>query len=329
MEETSYLITGGYGFIGFNFISWLLKNNLQPRNIINVDNITYAAEYMLKEKKKFLKQYKCHKHFKYNICDTNKIEKLIRKYNVTHIINFAAESHVDNSIKNPGIFIETNIKGTQSLLDLTKKYNLRYHQVSTDEVYGSVDPVKDVVNENFKLNPSSPYSASKLSADLLVQAYVKTFGINATISRCTNNYGPWQHNEKLIPKVITNCFHFINIPVYGDGKQMRNWIYVDDHCEAIYKIINKNDIAGEIFNVGSDTLITNIDLILMILKITSRSEILIKFVDDRPGHDFCYHLCSDKIKQMFDWKEQTNFESGLNKTIEFYKDYFFEGKLKC
>ena len=297
-----------------------------PKYVINIDNETYAAEFQLCEKKKYLKQFKQYKHFKYDICNYKKLEKLIKKYNVTHIINFAAESHVDNSIKNPGIFIETNIKGTQTLLDLTKKYNLRFHQVSTDEVYGSVHPYDDIVDEEFDLNPSSPYSASKTAADLLVKAYVKTFGINATISRCTNNYGPWQHPEKLIPKIITNALIDVKIPVYGNGLQMRNWIYVDDHCRAIEIIINCDNVKGEIFNVGSKTLLTNIDICKSILKQINKSEKLIEYVTDRPGHDLCYHLCSSKMKSKFNWDEEYELNTGLEKTINFYKYITFNGK---
>ena len=328
-DKKTLLITGGLGFIGFNYLVMLFKNNQSdiPKYVINIDNETYAAQYKIYEKKKYLKQFKQYRHFKYDICNYKKLEKVIKKYNVTHIINFAAESHVDNSIKNPGIFIETNIKGTQTLLDLTRKYNIRFHQVSTDEVYGSVHPYNDNVTEKFKLNPSSPYSASKTAADLLVKAYVKTFGINATISRCTNNYGPWQHPEKLLPKVITNALLGIKIPIYGDGKQLRNWIYVEDHCKAIEKIINCNTIKGEIYNIGSKTLLENIDICKSILKQINKTENLIEYVKDRPGHDLCYHLCSDKIKNEFNWEEQTTLNQGLYNTIEFYNNILFKGKI--
>jgi dTDP-glucose 4,6-dehydratase len=316
------LVTGGHGFIGFNFIVKLMqignKNDIDL--VINVDNNTYAGKYRLKEKQQILRQYDNYKHYKYNITDKKKIEKLIKKYGITHIVNFAAETHVDNSIATPEIFVESNIVGVQTLLELCRKYNIRFHQVSTDEVYGSVDPIKDVVDENFLLNPSSPYSASKTGADLLIQSYVKTFGINATISRCTNNYGPWQHPEKLIPKVITNALNDKEIPVYGNGLQMRNWIYVLDHCDAILKIVNDDEHPGEIFNVGSKTLTTNLDVITLILTLLNKPESLITYVKDRPAHDLCYHLCSNKICAVFNWNEHHDFSKGLVETINFYKE---------
>lgn len=176
------------------------------------------------------------------------------------------------------------------------------------------------------MKPSSPYSASKTAADLLVKAYVKTFGINATISRCTNNYGPWQHPEKLIPKIITRALIDVKIPIYGKGDQLRNWIYVDDHCKAIEMIVNYDDIKGEIFNVGSKTLLTNIDICKSILKQINKSENLIEYVADRPGHDLCYHLCSSKIKSKFNWDEEYELDTGLEKTINFYKNITFNGK---
>ena len=318
------MITGGYGFIGYNFILNLIEL-YSDINIINVDNETYAAQYLLNTKKKLLNTLKIKNNFsiqniKCDITDIKKIEEIIKKYKIDTIINFAAESHVDNSINNPNIFIQSNINGTFTLLELTKKYNLRFHQISTDEVYGSINPYKNNVTEKFKYNPSSPYSASKASADLLVLAYVKTFGINATITRCTNNYGPWQHNEKLIPLVITNALQNKTIPVYGNGLQIRNWIHVKDHCKGILNVVTSNKIPGQIFNIGSTTLITNIDLIKKILKILNKSEDLITFVTDRKAHDIAYHLNSDKIFKKFNWKETIDFNSGLKETIEFYKN---------
>jgi dTDP-glucose 4,6-dehydratase len=311
------IVTGGLGFIGFNFIEELLKKNSDYK-IVCVDNITYAASYLLNEKLEFLKKNNI-KIYEYSITDSDKIEDVIINEQIDTIVNFAAETHVDNSITRPNIFVETNIFGTQVLLELTRRYNLRLHQVSTDEVYGSVDPFKDVVTEDFMYNPSSPYSASKTSADLLCIAYAKTFGIDVTISRCTNNYGPYQHPEKLIPKVLTNALMNIKIPIYGDGKQIRNWIYVSDHCEGIIKILETtNYYKGEVFNIGSDVLIPNIDVVKQILNIAGKSEELIEFVKDRPAHDFAYHLCSDKIKSKLGWKEQKTFKEGIKETINFY-----------
>jgi dTDP-glucose 4,6-dehydratase len=313
------IVTGGLGFIGFNFLKEMLKHNPEYK-LVCVDNVTYAAEYKFSEKFNFLKANNI-KLYEYSITDLEKIEEVITLENIDTIVNFAAETHVDNSITGPKIFTETNVVGTQVLLDLTKKYNLRLHQVSTDEVYGSVDPFKDVVTEEFMYNPSSPYSASKTAADLLCIAYAKTFGTNITISRCTNNYGPYQHPEKLIPKVLTNAVNNIKIPIYGDGKQIRNWIYVTDHCDGIIKILESTDYyKGEVFNIGSDVLIPNIDVVKQILKIANKSEELIEFVKDRPAHDFAYHLCSDKIKSKLNWKEQKTFEEGIKETINFYLD---------
>lgn len=334
MFKRNLMVTGGLGFIGFNFLFELIE--IYPYiNIINVDNETYAGQFLLNEKKNILKKFLPKKNkisndifnqfIKTVKCDINnskKIEELVNKYQIDAIINFAAESHVDNSIKNPDIFIKSNINGTQTLLEIAKKYNLRFHQVSTDEVYGPVDPYKDIIDENFKYNPSSPYSASKASADLLVLAYAKTFGLNATITRCTNNYGPWQHNEKLIPLVITNALNNKPIPVYGDGKQIRNWIYVNDHCDGIIDVLTCDTVPGQIFNIGSKTLITNIDLIKKILKILNKPESLIIHVKDRAAHDFAYHLCSNKINKQFNWEEYTDFETGLTETINFYKNIF-------
>lgn len=325
MVKKNLMITGGLGFIGFNFICEIIKK-YPYINIINIDNETYAGRFLLNKKKKILNTFFSNKNnqfiktIKCNINNAKKIEELVNTYEINTIINFAAESHVDNSIKTPDIFVKSNINGTQTLLEIAKKYNLRFHQVSTDEVYGPVNPYNDVVDENFKYNPSSPYSASKTAADLLVLAYTKTFGLNATITRCTNNYGPWQHNEKLIPLVITNALNNKQIPVYGDGKQIRNWIYVNDHCEGIMNVLACDTIPGQIFNIGSKTLITNIDLIKKILKILNKSESLITYIKDRPAHDFAYHLCSNKIMNKFNWQEQMEFEEGLISTINFYKN---------
>ena len=325
MVKKNLMITGGLGFIGFNFICEIIKK-YPYINIINIDNETYAGRFLLNKKKKILNTFFYNKNnqfiktIKCNINNAKKIEELVNTYEINTIINFAAESHVDNSIKTPDIFIKSNINGTQTLLEIAKKYNLRFHQVSTDEVYGPVDPYNDVVDENFKYNPSSPYSASKASADLLVLAYAKTFGLNATITRCTNNYGPWQHNEKLIPLVITNALNNKPIPVYGDGKQIRNWIYVNDHCDGIIDVLTCDTVPGQIFNIGSKTLITNIDLIKKILKILNKPESLIIHVKDRAAHDFAYHLCSNKINKQFNWEEYTDFETGLTETINFYKN---------
>jgi dTDP-glucose 4,6-dehydratase len=309
------LVTGGSGFIGFNFIQYLVNLKIKDLNIINVDKITYASLPYYGDKVRYFNEHNIH-NYKYDICNYDDIKFVIDYHKINGIINFAAETHVDNSIKNPDVFIKSNIDGVLNLLKLSNEFNLRFHQISTDEVYGSVDPINDIVDEKFKYNTASPYSASKASADLLTLAFYKTYGTKVTISRCTNNYGRYQHAEKLIPKVIHNIKNNIKIPVYGDGKQMRNWIHVLDHCDAIWKIFNNGRI-GEIYNVGSDTLITNIDLIHTIIQQLNSSVELIEHVTDRPGHDLCYHLCSNKIQNELNWKQNITFENGITDLLNF------------
>lgn len=309
------LVTGGSGFIGFNFIQYLVNLKIKDLNIINVDKVTYASFPYYEDKVRYFNEHNIH-NYKYDICNYDDIKFIIEYHKINGIINFAAETHVDNSIKNPDVFIKSNIDGVLNLLKLSNEFNLRFHQISTDEVYGSVDPINDIVDEKFKYNTASPYSASKASADLLTLAFYKTYGTKVTISRCTNNYGRYQHAEKLIPKVIHNIKNNIKIPVYGDGKQMRNWIHVLDHCDAIWKIFN-NGTIGEIYNVGSDTLITNIDLIHTIIQQLNSSVELIEHVTDRPGHDLCYHLCSNKIQNELNWKQNITFENGITDLLNF------------
>lgn len=301
------MITGGFGFIGFNFIQYLTSLNQSDLKLFIYDNHSYASKPYFSYKYAYCLQHNIISEYG-DICDINQIDTFIKKYKIDGIINFAAETHVDNSITNPSIFIESNVLGTTNLLNVATRNNIRFHQISTDEVYGSVDPIKDIVTEEFKYNPSSPYSSSKASADLICLSYFKTFNTKVTISRCTNNYGKFQHCEKLIPKVINNIKNNIKIPVYGNGLQMRNWIHVLDHCDGIWKIFN-NGKLGEIYNIGSDTLITNIDLIKQILKIMNKPEDLISFVKDRPAHDLCYHLNCNKIKSELNWKQQIDFNT--------------------
>ena len=312
------IVTGGYGFIGFNFIQYLMNKNIDDLKIIVVDKLTYACTPYLGDKLTYFNDNseKIITYENIDICDYEKMKKIIIDNNVNGIINFAAETHVDNSIKDPGIFILSNINGVLNLLKLSNEFNLRFHQIGTDEVYGSVDPVKDIVNEKFQYNTSSPYSSSKAGADLLALSFYKTYGTKVTISRCTNNYGRYQHEEKLIPKVIYNIKNNIKIPVYGNGLQMRNWIHVIDHCDAVWKIYNSGRI-GEIYNVGSDTLITNIQLIKDIIHHLDASEELVEHVADRPGHDLCYHLCSNKIQNELGWKQSINFADGIKHLLDF------------
>ena len=312
------LVTGGLGFIGFNFIKYVTKN-YPNYNLICLDSVTYAAELWIDEKYEFLKENNI-KFYKNNICED--IEDIIISEHIDTIVNFAAESHVDVSISNPGIFTISNVLGVANLLEYVRKYNLRFHQIGTDEVYGSVDPDKDYVDENFKLQPSSPYSASKTSADLLTLSYFKTFGSNVTISRCSNNFGPYQHVEKLLPKVITNALNNKNIPVYGNGLQRRFWIHVNDHNEAVMKIL-ENGKPGEIYNIApvKENLKTNIEMVNYILTYLEKDKSLIEHVTDRPGHDLCYYLEGDKLKNecLFVPRQIEQFETDLKETIERYK----------
>ena len=276
------LITGGAGFIGSNFIHYILSK-YNDYQVINLDKLTYAA-------------------------------------NLDIVINFAAESHVDNSILNPQIFTITNILGTQVLLDACRKYNIkRFHQVSTDEVYGEL-PLDDkniLFTEKTPLNPSSPYSASKASADMLVKSYYRTYSLPITISRCSNNYGPYQHLEKLIPLMISKAINNDNLPVYGNGLNVRDWLHVYDHCTAIDLIIHEGKI-GEIYNIGGNNEKSNIDVVKIILKELGKSEKLIKYVNDRPGHDLRYAIDSTKIKTTLNWKPVYSFEKGILDTIKWY-----------
>ncbi len=325
MNENKYLITGGLGFIGFNFIQYLVEDiKINPNNIVCLDCITYAAKYMLDKKINYLNKYNIYFYTYDFVKDIGVIENLIKKDNITHIIHFGAESHVDNSLNNPNLFTEVNVIGTQNLLNLAKKYNLRFHQIGTDEVYGSVDPEKDIVDETFKLNPSSPYSASKTAADLMCVAYYKSFGTKVTVSRCSNNFGPWQHPEKMLPKMITNVLQEKKIPVYGNGMQRRFWIYVKEHNEAVWKILN-NGKYGEIYNIAPETnnLITNIELINRTLNILGKNPAdYIEYVKDRPGHDLCYYLIGTKIFNDCGHKYSVGkFNEQLKETIEWYKIY--------
>ena len=231
------------------------------------------------------------------------------------VINFAAESHVDRSISNPKPFVDSNINGTYSILEAIRKYDKKLVQISTDEVYGSLE--RNSADENFPLNPSSPYSSSKASADLLAKSYNITYGCDVKITRCTNNYGPRQFPEKLIPKVIINALNNQSIPVYGNGKNIRDWLYVDDHCSAIQKVVEKGKI-GETYNIAGKNEINNNSIIKLILKIMNKSTSLMKYVKDRPGHDFRYSLNSTKIEKKLGWKPKYDFENGIKETISWY-----------
>ena len=310
------LITGGAGFIGSNFIHYILSK-YNDYQVINLDKLTYAANL---DNLKDIEDNKNYRFIHGDIADQEFIFKLFENEKFDIVINFAAESHVDNSILNPQIFTITNILGTQVLLDACRKYNIkRFHQVSTDEVYGEL-PLDDkniLFTEKTPLNPSSPYSASKASADMLVKSYYRTYSLPITISRCSNNYGPYQHLEKLIPLMISKAINNDNLPVYGNGLNVRDWLHVYDHCTAIDLIIHEGKI-GEIYNIGGNNEKSNIDVVKIILKELGKSETLIKYVNDRPGHDLRYAIDSTKIKTTLNWKPVYSFEKGILDTIKWY-----------
>ncbi|WP_270940151.1 dTDP-glucose 4,6-dehydratase [Romboutsia lituseburensis] len=314
--KKNILVTGGAGFIGSNFIIYILKK-YQQYKVVNIDKLTYAANLKNLDEAKANPNYK---FIKGDIADENFIKDVFEKEKFDIVINFAAESHVDNSISDPRIFMITNIIGTQVLLDACKKYKVgRFHQVSTDEVYGDLelDNKELLFNENSNINPSSPYSASKASADLLVKSYYRTYNLPVTISRCSNNYGPHQFKEKLIPLIIDKAIKNNKIPLYGNGLNVRDWIHVYDHCSAIDKIIHNGKI-GEIYNVGARNEISNIDIVEIILKELNKPQALIEYVKDRPGHDLRYAIDSSKIEKELNWKSEYDFKTGIVETIKWY-----------
>ncbi|MGF7399131.1 dTDP-glucose 4,6-dehydratase [Thermoanaerobacterium thermosaccharolyticum] len=308
------LVTGGAGFIGSNFIKYMLEKH-KDYKIINLDKLTYAGNL---ENLKDVENNANYTFVKGDITDRKIVEKIFSD-GIDYVVNFAAESHVDRSIEDPGIFLKTNVLGTQVLLDAAKKYGVqKYLQVSTDEVYGSLGET-GYFTEQTSLSPNSPYSASKASADLLVRAYHHTFGLPVNITRCSNNYGPYQFPEKLIPLMIINALHGKELPVYGDGLNVRDWLYVEDHCRAIDLVLHKGKI-GEVYNVGGNNEKANIEIVRLILKELGKSESLIKYVKDRPGHDRRYAIDSTKIQKELGWKPIYNFDEGMKKTIRWYLD---------
>lgn len=311
-----FLVTGGAGFIGSNFLNIMVKK--YPSNFyVCLDALTYAGNL------ENIKDVSLLPNFKFvhgNICDKNLVFSLFEKEKFDYVINFAAETHVDRSIKNPEKFIETNITGTVALLEASVKHGVkRFHQISTDEVYGDL-PLEykgKGFNENSNLNPSNPYSASKASADLITLAYAKTYGLDVTISRCSNNYGPRQFSEKLIPLIIKNIKEEKNIPIYGDGNNVRDWIYVDDHCEVIDLIINKGR-SGQIYNISAHYELANISLAKLIINKFGLDDERITFVDDRLGHDLRYSLDTEKIETELSWHPSVSFEEGIEKTLNWF-----------
>lgn len=309
-------VTGGAGFIGSNFIFYMMKNYPEYR-IVCLDKLTYAgnmstlAAVLTKPNFRFVK---------IDICDRDAVYQLFEEERPDMVVNFAAESHVDRSIENPEIFLQTNIIGTSTLMDACRRYGIqRYHQVSTDEVYGDLplDRPDLFFTEETPIHTSSPYSSSKAGADLLVLAYYRTYGLPATISRCSNNYGPYQYPEKLIPRMIINALHDKLLPVYGDGLNVRDWLYVEDHCRAIDLILQKGSV-GEVYNVGGHNEMANIDIVKLICKELGKPESLITYVADRKGHDRRYAINPTKIRRELGWLPETMFTDGIKKTIQWY-----------
>ena len=312
------VVTGGAGFIGGNFVHYML-NKYNDYKIICLDALTYAGNMETLEPVKDNPNFK---FYKADIADREAVYEIFEKEKPDIIVNFAAESHVDRSIDNPGIFLQTNVIGTGVLMDACRKYGItRYHQVSTDEVYGDLplDRPDLFFTETTPLHTSSPYSASKASADLLVQAYHRTFKLPVTISRCSNNYGPYHFPEKLIPLMIANALADKELPVYGKGENVRDWLYVEDHCSAIDLIIHKGRV-GEVYNIGGHNEKTNLEVVKIILKELGKSEDLIRYVTDRPGHDMRYAIDPTKIHNELGWLPATKFEDGIKKTIKWYLD---------
>ena len=310
------LVTGGAGFIGSNFVYYEL-DNYPNDEVICLDKLTYAGN--LETLEVAMKNPKF-KFVKGDIADRVFVDELFASEKPDVVVNFAAESHVDRSIENPEIFLQTNVIGTSVLMDACRKYgNIRYHQVSTDEVYGDLplDRPDLFFTETTPLNTSSPYSASKASADLLVQAYYRTYKLPVTISRCSNNYGPYHFPEKLIPLMIANALNDKKLPVYGKGENVRDWLYVEDHCSAIDLIIRKGKI-GEVYNIGGHNERTNLEVVKTIIEELGKSEDLIEFVTDRPGHDRRYAIDPTKIHNELGWLPATKFDDGIKKTIEWY-----------
>ena len=308
------LVTGGCGFIGSNFVRHMLQQQVIDE-IINIDKLTYAGNL---ENLNDVENQSRYRFVRGDICDRQLVEEILSS-GIDCIVNFAAESHVDRSIQDAGVFIETNVKGAHVLLEAARSRKVeRFVQVSTDEVYGSLGP-DGYFSEESPLSPNSPYAASKTAADLLVRAYCHTYGFPGIITRCSNNYGPYQFPEKLIPLMITNAMEGRELPVYGDGLNVRDWIHVADHCLAIDMVIHKGR-NGEVYNIGGNNEKTNIEIVRQILRLTDKPEDMIRFVKDRPGHDRRYAIDSSKIRRELGWSHQRSFEEGLADTVKWYME---------
>ncbi|API87368.1 dTDP-glucose 4,6-dehydratase [Francisella uliginis] len=328
------LVTGCAGFIGANFVPYFL-DKYRDYNIVNIDLLTYAGDLAnLTE----VEDHHRYKFIKGNICNRDLIEFIFEEYNIRGVIHFAAESHVDNSIKNPGLFVQTNVNGTYTLVDVAKKYwmekpfrykdgyeECRFHHISTDEVYGTLsDDPNDLFTEATPYAPNSPYSASKASSDMIVRSYVETFGMDCVITNCSNNYGPKQHDEKLIPTIIRNALKGNPIPIYGDGKNIRDWLYVLDHCKGV-DLVYHNGKKGETYNIGGRNERTNLQIVDRICSIldervpkTKSYKEQITFVEDRAGHDRRYAIDATKLEKELGWQADENFDTGIIKTIDWY-----------
>jgi len=336
-NHKSILLTGTAGFIGSNFVPYFL-NKYPEYNLINLDLLTYAGDL---ENLKECESNPRYKFIKGDICNRELVEFIFREYDIKGVIHFAAESHVDNSIKNPGVFIETNVNGTFTLLDVAKKYwmerpftykenykGCRFHHISTDEVYGTLNET-DLFTEETPYAPNSPYSASKASSDMIVRSYQETYGMNTVITNCSNNYGPKQHDEKLIPTIIRKALAGEAIPIYGDGKNIRDWLYVLDHCKGIDLVYHTGKEAN-VYNIGGRNERTNLQIVDAITSILDKQvppqdkigkksyKELITFVEDRAGHDRRYAIDATKLETQLGWKADENFESGIIKTVEWY-----------
>jgi len=309
------LVTGGAGFIGSNFVRHMVET-YPSYGIVNYDLLTYAGNL---ENLKDIESHENYTFVKGDINNRELVDHLVKYHNIDVIVNFAAESHVDRSITEPDIFIKSNVLGTQALLDVAKANNLKkYVQVSTDEVYGSLGET-GYFTEETPLDPNSPYSASKAGADMLVSAYHETFGMNVNITRCSNNYGPYHFPEKLIPLMVTNALEGKELPIYGDGKNVRDWLHVKDHCAAIDLVIHKGE-PGEIYNVGGHNERTNNEIVHLIVEKLNAPKELIKFVEDRLGHDLRYAIDPTKLTTELGWKPKYTFDTGIIETIQWYLD---------
>ncbi|WP_459500768.1 dTDP-glucose 4,6-dehydratase [Bacillus sp. C1] len=309
------LVTGGAGFIGSNFIHYMLRTH-ETYRVINVDALTYSGNL---ENLKLVEQDVRYSFVKGNIQDRELVENVIQQYEVQVIVNFAAESHVDRSIEDPLPFYDTNVIGTVTLLELVKKYpHIKLVQVSTDEVYGSLGK-SGKFTEKTPLDPSSPYSSSKASADMIALSYYKTYQLPIIVTRCSNNYGPYQYPEKLIPLMITNAIEGKNLPLYGDGLNVRDWLHVQDHCSAIDVVLHKGK-SGEVYNIGGNNEKTNVDVVEGIVRLLGKTEEDIEYVTDRLGHDRRYAIDAQKMKEELGWQPTYTFEQGLKETVEWYQN---------